>query len=95
MAPESVNGEMAGTAGDIFALGVVLYEMAAGRRPFRRHDAGVGRRQHRLPTQPVPLGRVNRGIPPAFDELVHADAAEGAGAAPDGEGGRAGAGGDP
>jgi serine/threonine protein kinase len=30
MSPESVNGDMVGTAGDVFALGVVLYEMAAG-----------------------------------------------------------------
>jgi predicted ATPase len=69
MAPESVNGEMAGAAGDIFALGVVLYEMAAGRRPFGGlTSASVV--ASIVSDEPVPLGRVNRGIPPAFDELV-------------------------
>jgi serine/threonine protein kinase/tetratricopeptide (TPR) repeat protein len=34
MAPELLRGEQAGTQTDIWALGVMLYEMAAGRRPF-------------------------------------------------------------
>ena len=34
MAPERVNGGGPSIAGDIYALGVVLYEMVAGRLPF-------------------------------------------------------------
>jgi serine/threonine-protein kinase len=34
MAPEQLLGEADGVATDIYALGVMLFEMAAGRRPF-------------------------------------------------------------
>jgi predicted ATPase/DNA-binding Lrp family transcriptional regulator len=69
MAPEAVNGAPSGPATDIFALGVLLYEMAAGRRPFDGSShlkviASI------INDEPVPLGRLNPAIPRMFDALV-------------------------
>ena len=70
MAPEQARGTQAGPAADVFALGVLLYEMAAGRRPFVA-PTSVGVLAAILSEQPVPLVRLNPAVPTALDGLVH------------------------
>ena len=44
MAPEMLRGRPADARADIWALGVLIYEMVAGRRPFRgstRYEVGA------------------------------------------------------
>jgi predicted ATPase len=69
MAPEFVKGEPGGTPGDVFALGVVLYEMASGRRPFSGLSS-ASIMASIVSDEPVSLGRLNPDIPAVFDALV-------------------------
>lgn len=41
MAPELLRGKESGTAGDLWAFGVVLYQMLAGQRPFGGERKGM------------------------------------------------------
>ena len=62
MAPEQVRGEAVDRRADIFALGAVLYEMLAGRRPFKG-DSTLGTLDAVLTRQPPDLSDVNPADP--------------------------------
>ena len=55
MAPEQLEGHEADARSDVFAFGVLLYEMLAGRKAFDgRSDAGViGSILHSTPPEPI------------------------------------------
>jgi serine/threonine protein kinase, bacterial len=60
MAPEQAGGAPATVASDIFAFGVLLHEMATGRRPF------APRTRTRIPGQPLPVVSVSRELDPSW-----------------------------
>jgi serine/threonine-protein kinase len=58
MAPELMKGEKASLASDIYALGVLLHELAAGRKPFARDASLEERMTRKTPALRHPWGRV-------------------------------------
>jgi len=69
MAPEQVRGEAVDSRTDLFALGVVLYELAAGRRPFEGSTVGVISSAI-LRDAPASLARVRSDVPVDLDRIV-------------------------
>jgi eukaryotic-like serine/threonine-protein kinase len=69
MAPEQLRGERVDGRADIFSLGVMLYEMAAGGRPFRG-DTSADLLSAILREDPAPLEGVRPDLPARFVRLV-------------------------
>src|SRR5262245_21650019 len=69
MSPEQVRGQETDHRADIFAFGVILYEMLSGERPFRR-DSTIEMMNAILKEEPPELGETNAKISPQLEKLV-------------------------
>ena len=69
IAPEQVVGVRGDPRSDLFALGVMLYEMATGELPFGNPQTQGGLRQ-RLWMSPTPLRRLRADTPEWLQEIV-------------------------
>lgn len=69
MSPEQVAGDRVTPLTDIYALGVIMYEMFVGQLPYKAHNvlAWVNVIQHR---QPQPPSEINPHFPKWLEEII-------------------------
>lgn len=69
MSPEQVRGLETDRRSDLFSVGVLLYEMVSGRRPF--DDSSPAATASAILTRdPLPLARFAPDTPPEFERIV-------------------------
>jgi len=69
MAPERIVGKDSGGSGDIYALGIVFFEMLTGELPFNAPDIATFFVKH-MQEPPLPVRSRNAQVPAKLDELI-------------------------
>jgi eukaryotic-like serine/threonine-protein kinase len=70
ISPEQVKGKRGDARSDIYALGVMLYEMLTGKAPFRGPNP-FAIMNDRLLNNPVPPREIDPAISPPLQEIVY------------------------
>jgi eukaryotic-like serine/threonine-protein kinase len=69
MSPEQADGRRVDARSDVFSLGIVLYEMLAGRRPFQGQSY-LSLASAILRDSPLPLRPQRTDVPPGLERIV-------------------------
>ena len=70
ISPEQVKGKRGDGRSDIYALGVMFYEMLTGKVPFQGPNA-FAIMNDRLLNNPVPPREIDPSIPPQLQEIIY------------------------
>lgn len=70
ISPEQVKGKRGDARSDIYALGVMLYEMLTGKVPFTGPNAFIIMNE-RLLNNPVPPREIDPAITPQMQEIIY------------------------
>ena len=69
MSPEQAEGRVVDARSDLFSLGVVLYEMATGRRPFTG-ETSLSILSSILKDTPRPVTEINPAVPSDLGRII-------------------------
>jgi eukaryotic-like serine/threonine-protein kinase len=70
ISPEQVQGKPGDARSDVYAVGVMLYEMLTRKTPFIGHNASLVMND-RLRNNPIPPREINAEISPQLQEIVY------------------------
>ena len=69
LSPEQIEGERAGVASDLYAIGVTLYELLTGQVPFNGDTIAAVLRAH-VQERPTPPSALNPAVSSQLDSIV-------------------------
>ncbi len=68
--PEQIRGEPLTVAADVYALGVLLYELLSGKHPYGHHEGTAATFRAILEDPPIPLRQQTTEVPGDLENIV-------------------------
>lgn len=70
MSPEQVHGKKIDGRSDLFSLGVILYQLYTGRKPFK--GSTIATVLHKISTEnPLPINKLVNNLPRQTENIIH------------------------